>query len=226
MKTFEQKFPLERPHCGIPMANGNFGALVWGVNTLNVTVNQNDLWDHRGGELVDERDSYAELTKYAQEHHFAHSLDQQFHRTQQFIGRPRRLAAGRFDFVFPDGVKPVSAELIYAEGKLNVTLNNGTALSLVLVLKQNILYLDDPAGAIIGVELHPASDFPKVRAFNAERGVAPYELLSDGWTIHLPEDPDFTVRTVKCDTGWKVFSNADNENIGETVVKHDETTRV
>ena len=27
-------------------------------------------------------------------------------------------------------------------------------------------------------------------------------------------------------TIWKVFSNADNENIGETVVKHDETTKV
>ena len=27
-------------------------------------------------------------------------------------------------------------------------------------------------------------------------------------------------------TIWKVFSNADNENIGETVVRHDETTRV
>ena len=27
-------------------------------------------------------------------------------------------------------------------------------------------------------------------------------------------------------TIWKVFSNADNENIGETVVNQDETTRV
>ena len=27
-------------------------------------------------------------------------------------------------------------------------------------------------------------------------------------------------------TIWKVFSNADNENIGETVVKTEDTTRV
>ena len=200
-------FPLTRPHCGVPMANGNFGALVWGTDALNITVNQNDLWDHRGGELVDERDSYFWLTDYAEQHHFDHSVSQQFHRTQEFIGRPRRLAVGRFDFVFPDGVKPVSAELIYAEGKLSVKLNNGAALSLVLVLKQNILYLDDPAGAVIGVKLHPASEFPKVRAFNAERGVAPYELLPDGWRIVLPEDPATTFRAVKTAYGYKIFTD-------------------
>ena len=30
-----------------PLANGNFGALVWGCDKLNVTIGQNDLWDHR-----------------------------------------------------------------------------------------------------------------------------------------------------------------------------------
>ena len=24
-------FPLERPHCGVPMANGYLGVLVWGI---------------------------------------------------------------------------------------------------------------------------------------------------------------------------------------------------
>ena len=42
-KSITFSFPLERPHCGVPMANGNFGALVWGKDTLNLTVNQNDL---------------------------------------------------------------------------------------------------------------------------------------------------------------------------------------
>ena len=208
--TFE--FPLLRPHCGLPLANGNFGALVWGVNTLNVTVNQNDLWDHRGGELVDERDTYAGLVEYAEQHHFDHSLKAQFHHTQQFIGRPRRLAAGRFEFVFHEGVKPVSAELIYAEGKLTVTLNNGEKLTLVMVLKQNILYLDDPAGSIAGVKLRPASDFPKVRDFNQAGGVAPYKLLPDGWRIDLPEDPGMTVRAVRTAYGYKIFTDNDGDD--------------
>jgi hypothetical protein len=205
-------FPLQRPHCGVPLSNGNFGALVWGGDTLNVTVNQNDLWDHRGGELVDERDSYAGLVEYAEQHHFDHSLKEQFHHTQQFFGRPRRLASGRFEFVFPEGVKPVSAELTYAEGKLTVTLNNGGKFSLVMVLKQNILYLDDPSGTIAGVKLRPASDFPKVRDFNAERGVGPYERLADGWRINLPEDPGMTFRAVRTAYGYKIFTNNDGDD--------------
>ncbi|HBJ94950.1 MAG TPA: hypothetical protein DDZ11_00145, partial [Lentisphaeria bacterium] len=108
-KSITFSFPLERPHCGVPMANGNFGALVWGKDTLNLTVNQNDLWDHRGGELIDERDSYSRLVEYAEAHHFDHSLNETLHRTQTFEGRPRRLAVGRFDFHFADGVLPVTA---------------------------------------------------------------------------------------------------------------------
>ena len=56
-------FPLTRPHCGVPLANGDFGVLVWGRETLNVTVNQSSLWDHRGGQLIDERDRYAALAE-------------------------------------------------------------------------------------------------------------------------------------------------------------------
>ena len=55
-KNITFSFPLTRPHCGIPLANGNFGALIWGKETLCVTVNQSDLWDHRNGRLIDSRD--------------------------------------------------------------------------------------------------------------------------------------------------------------------------
>ena len=78
-KSITFSFPLERPHCGVPMANGNFGALVWGKDTLNLTVNQNDLWDHRGGELIDERDTYSRLVEYAEAHRFDHSLNETLH---------------------------------------------------------------------------------------------------------------------------------------------------
>ncbi len=200
-------FPLERPHCGVPLANGNFGALVWGKDTLKITVNQNDLWDHRGGELIDPRDSYAELTEYAGKCNFDATLNQQFHRTQTQLNRPRRLAAGCFEFVFKDEAKPVSAQLEYGTGKLTVYLDNGNSLVLTLVLKQNILYLEDAAKNISKVKLHPASDYPKVRDFHDRRGVAPYELLPDGWKIVLPEDPGMTFRAVETFYGYKIFTD-------------------
>ena len=216
MEKFEQKFPLERPHCGIPLANGNFGALVWGVNTLNVTVNQNDLWDHRGGELVDERDTYAGLVEYAQEHHFDHSVSRQFHRTQEFIGRPRRLAVGRFDFHFAEGIVPRKAELDYESGRLNIETSGNGVITLICVLKQNILYVLDSGNVIRSVSLHPASDFPKVRAFNAERGMGEYEHIPGGWKISPPADPEFTVRAEKTAYGWKIYTNQDGDDSNMT----------
>ncbi len=49
--TFD--FPLPRPHCGVPLGNGNMGVLVWsGDNRLCLTLNRADFWDHRQGECV------------------------------------------------------------------------------------------------------------------------------------------------------------------------------
>ena len=211
-KSIVFHFPLTRPHCGVPLANGNFGVLVWGKDTLNITVNQNDLWDHRCGELIDERNSYVQLTEYAEKHNFDPTLSKQFHRTQPDFCRPRRLAAGRFEFAFSDGVQPVSAELSYTSGRLTVTLNNNRELTLVLVLKQNILYLEDPGQTIKKINLCPASDFPQIRDGNQRRGVAPYQRLSDGWQVVLPDDPGMTFRAVKTAYGYKIFTDNDGDD--------------
>ena len=116
MENIVFPFPFERPHCGVPLANVNFGALVWGHDTLNLTIGQNDLWDHRIGELVDERDSYDRLTAYAVQHGYDHGLEKLFHRDDSFIGRSRRLPVGRFDFHFAEGIAPREAVLHYETG--------------------------------------------------------------------------------------------------------------
>lgn len=207
-------FPMERPHCGVPMANGNFGVLVWGRDTLNLTVNQSDLWDHRFGQVLDDRDRYSVLAAYAAEHGCDRGLNALFHRAKCWENWdvPRRLPVGRFEFVFVSGVKPVRARLDYRTGSLSVVLSDGAELLLAVPLKKNVIYVDDPGKRIRQVDLKPASDFAKVREFHQKKNLPPYELLSDGWTIHLPEDPDYTVRAVKTDYGWKVFSNSDGDD--------------
>ena len=134
------QFPLERPHCGVPLANGNFGALVWGRDTLNLTLGQNDLWDHRIGELVDERDSYERLAAYAEQHDYDSGLNKLFHKDQSFIGRSRRLPVGRFDLHFAEGIVPRKAELHYGTGILDIVTSGNGMVRLICVLKQNILY--------------------------------------------------------------------------------------
>ncbi len=204
---------MERPHTGIPLSNGNLGALVWGVETLNVTVNQNDLWDHRGGELIDERDDYAGIVEFSQTHGCTPELDNRVHHPEcAFKGRPSRLPVGRFDFRFMDGIRPVRAVLDYHTGSLFVTASDGSVIRLISVLKQNILYVIDPAGCIEDVSMHPASEFPKVKAANAARGIADYERIPDGWKICPPEDPEFSVHVQKTEYGYKVYTNGDGDD--------------
>ncbi|MDD3953596.1 MAG: hypothetical protein PHY82_06755 [Lentisphaeria bacterium] len=212
MSLLKVNFPLDRPHTGVPLSNGNFGVLVWGSDTLNVTVNQNDLWDHRGGEYLDDRDRYAAFVEYAKTKGFDPGMNNLFHKTQTFTVRPRRLPAGRFEFHFASGIRPMQAELEYESGSLQVILSDTTRLRLVSVLKQNILYLFDPAGAVKSVTMRPATDFPKSASFNAERGMGPYEMLPDGWKIKAPADPEFTFRAVKTAYGYKVFTNDEGDD--------------
>ena len=202
-------FPLERTHCGVPLANGNFGALVWGKESLCVTVNQSDLWDHRNGRVVDPRDRYSRFVEHAALHGCNRELNTLFHR-EDLYGAPRRMAVGRFEFTFAPGNMPVTAELDYFSGKLKVTLANGGVLELCLVLGKNVLYIDDPAGNIKDVIMKPASDFPQVRAFNTDRGTDEYEKLPDGWRIPMPADTDFTVRVLKSSYGYRIFTNTDS----------------
>ncbi|MBW7460314.1 hypothetical protein K0U00_40255, partial [Paenibacillus sepulcri] len=50
--AYEIQWPLATGHCheGMPLSNGVFGALVWfQEQTVRLTVNRADYWDHRGG---------------------------------------------------------------------------------------------------------------------------------------------------------------------------------
>ena len=212
MNNLKLKFPLKRPHTGVVLANGNMGAMVWGEDSLNITLGQNDFWDHRGGELLDDRDSYAEMAAFAEKNGCIHALNKLFHRTQTFIGRPRRLPIGRIDVHFNEGRKPSLAELDYRSGSLYINLNDGSQLRLINILKQNLIYVIDPGETIERVSFHPASDFKKVAQFNADRGMGPYEMLPDGWKISPPEDRALTVHAQKTAYGYKIFTDEDGDD--------------
>lgn len=57
------EFPLFYSQMGLPFSDARTGYLVWGSNTLNVTVSRVDLWDHRGGYEWTEEQSYANIRK-------------------------------------------------------------------------------------------------------------------------------------------------------------------
>ena len=207
---YEFTFPLERPHCGVPMANGYLGILVWGKESLNLTINHNAFWDHRNGELIEEGTSYAKMVAFAKEHGCIKGLNDLFVRREmpKDAFRPQRIPVGRFELRFAEGVHPLSGQLDYDTGTLAIRLNNGAELKLDLALKQDILLIADPAKAVKQVGLKPSWDFPKSREWLSTYAFQPPQLLADGWTITCPDpnDKPLTVRCTPSPEGFCLFA--------------------
>jgi len=62
-KILSWEFPLPRTHTGILLGNGVQGLMVWGVETLNITVGRAGFWDHRGGKPFTTATNYKELKR-------------------------------------------------------------------------------------------------------------------------------------------------------------------
>ena len=63
--TLAWNFPLPRPHTGLPLGKGRFGALIWGEGrTLRITLARADCWDHRGGTPWSRDQNFKALRKH------------------------------------------------------------------------------------------------------------------------------------------------------------------
>ncbi len=62
MDIIKKNFPLPRIQCGAVLGNGKLGFLLWGEgNVLNCTIGCSDLWDHRGGMPMTERQNWSDI---------------------------------------------------------------------------------------------------------------------------------------------------------------------
>jgi hypothetical protein len=60
-------FPTDTPHAGLPLGNGNFGALAWGDGeAFHLTLNRQDYWNRRGRIVWGEAVSYRNLLERIQ----------------------------------------------------------------------------------------------------------------------------------------------------------------
>ncbi|MEI8247316.1 MAG: glycoside hydrolase family 95-like protein [Lentisphaerota bacterium] len=215
---FSLDFPLERTHCGIVMGNGNLGAVVWGRERLHITVNRSDFWDHRGGELIIPGTTYKGLVEVAQTQGCGWQLLKAIPR-YTFPGnvfKPQRLPAGRFEFSFSTGIRPVSAALEYESGTVTVKLSDGSRLELDLGLNEPVLLLRDDARAIAGIEIKPAWDFPQSREWLEKYGFVPPERFkqtdSTGWAQSCPADPSLAFACVKRKNGYAIALEPGEDN--------------
>jgi alpha-L-fucosidase 2 len=219
MKQFDLSFPLSRPHCGLPMANGNLGILIWGDKTLNITINQSDFWDHRGGEKLVPGTEYKKMAEFARKQGFSNALNNlilQPGKEGDFF-RPHRVPVGRFELNFKQDNKPLRVTLDYSCGEATVELSNRSSLKFIVSLRANVIFISDPDQQVAAVTCRPATDFRKAKAWLEESAFAPPERFVDGWRITppSPEDSPLLVRCRKRDDLYVISTNEADDILEE-----------
>ena len=200
--SHKMEFPIPRTHCGVAMGNGNLGALVWGIENLNITLNRADFWDHRGGEVIMEGNSYKRVLA-AIDPNDGNAVNRAFLRKEfpKDVFKSQRVPFGRFEFAPKKGVKFASAELIYKSGELTVAAESGEKIKISCGVDKNAMIIDDPDGIIASVITKPSWEFEKAKEWLSTYAFKPPKLLKEktlcGWAQSCPEDPSLAAVCVK-----------------------------
>ena len=216
IETFELDFPLSRPHCGIPMGNGNMGVLVWGEgNKLCLTVNRADFWDRRQGERVMPGQTYRELVE-AYDKYDVSSINDCFvkedfpmkFRKDELPWTSTRLPVGRFELLLSNEVNLEKAILDYDSGILTIESSCGI-LKLIQSLNKHLLIIEDKAKLIVKAVPRPAWEW--VQPVLEKVGYAPPVKYINGWHQTCPADPGITVEYHTTTWGGNLYINIDGE---------------
>lgn len=199
-------FPLPRVHTGIALANGRQGVLVWGDDRLCLTVARAGFWDHRGGNPFTHHITYAEMRSLLEAGR-EDEVRARFARQEQQPGqpgRPRQIAGGRIELLFPSGLRPASAELFLSTGVLTIALQDpatgADSPRIEIVLRQALdresFWIEMPDEIANGVIVSLIASYDASRwvkeALDSTGCEAPHYWESanaGGFEQSLPEDP-------------------------------------
>lgn len=202
-------FPLDTTHCGIPLSNGTFGALIWGEGAdLRITVNRADYWDHRGGIEWSEEASYENLKQWLEE-----GDEENLRRVFEGVrpggdaepARPTRLPMGRVDLRLPEGTTLRAGRLNLATSEAQIELDTDASLRAVLVRHDPILAIEAD-GADLEVISKPP-DAPEVLEHFRKHGFPPPAMFDEGerggWVQECPGEPAMCVAWERLDSEGK-----------------------
>ena len=206
-------FPLPRTHCGFTLGNGLLGALVWGAETLNVTINRADFWDHRGGEKIEGENLYKKIVAAF------HPVDpapvnKVFGEKKTINGlrlHSRRMPMGRFEFTPRRGLRPGRGRLNLRTGELSVWMRDKEGREtapavLFLDPAQPVVSIADPEGVLGRASFRTTWEWTgdKLASFGVKPPVERRGKGETGWAIELPADPAMAALCRKIKAGWLV----------------------
>jgi hypothetical protein len=194
-------FPINRTHAGILLGNGTQGLMVWGTDTLNITVGHAGFWDHRGG------NDFASRTTYKEVKSLVDVKDEAKIRSLFSIepkpnepARPWHLSAGVCQVILPAGYRLQKGVLNIKNGVISITVNRSKGNPVNLTIEQstdkNVAWVKLPAELKKArVQLKPFYDY--ISSPLAFRGIAPPSKWNkdeiNGFTQSLPKDPPLSM---------------------------------
>lgn len=199
-------FPLRRPHAGVPLGNGKQGLLIWGDDSLRLTVSRAGFWDHRGGGTIPPETNFA-LVRAALENGDDAALAQLFPARKPGAPFPQQFGGGRLELTFASGRRPLRATLDLETATAEVVIGfheDDSApwrLRVRQAAEEEIIWLEGAAEVLadVRVRLEPAFDLVRENAM-AALGIAPPKTWSDadagmggGFLQMLPEDAPLAV---------------------------------
>ncbi len=213
-KSLVWHFPLPRPHTGVPLGNGNQGVLVWGEDSLLLTVSRAGFWDHRGGNEFTTRATFAKVRAcleaddetginalFAVPQEGSSSMLGDVATADNAPDRPFQIGGGRIELRFEDGLKPVSAVLVLADASLEVTLANASGRTATVRIHQAMdaeltwIELDEAAHGPVQVSCLPSWHW--VGAQLAAWGIQEPRQVDihdgGGFVQELPDDDDLAL---------------------------------
>jgi alpha-L-fucosidase 2 len=214
MKEFSRNFPLSRPHCGVPMGNGQLGVLVWGQDNICLTVNRSDYWDHRCGESY-LGPHYKKLVK-AYDPYDVEPINSQFiHQKMPFDNdsyswRSTRLPCGRFELNLRDGIKPRKAVLDYNSGTVRIHCDNNEYINFHVDIKQDLLLIEDGKKLVNEVKFISAWEY--VSEVLEKADFAKPEKIDCGEIQSVPEDFSLAALCSKREYGYAITLQRGEDN--------------
>ena len=127
MFSILQEYPLEEIQYGAPFGNGLLGGLLWGGGrVLNLTLGCANLWDHRGGMVWREGQSFRRIREYLEKKDMD-SLKAMFaSKVEGNVHRPCLIPLGRIEITLPENCELLRNVVEIESGVVHVFYREGS----------------------------------------------------------------------------------------------------